>query len=370
MYSKCKISLEDFRKEALVKYQLGFGSTTVTARSFSAADLLTMDFPDSPFQLENVFRSGELIIIAGNRKTNKSLISLDILTSLACGGQLSERIFAQQQWEVALIDAELSLKNIRDRLNRFVELYGGSGLWANNMTIVSLKQEGKRIDILREADRRWLETQIGTAKVVVFDNFGKIIKHGSESSVTNWRSIEAWFSSLQQKGVTVILVHHENKAGQVRGTQKMEDDADLIVTLKRPEKWTPADGNIVEVQFPASRHLHGDQVRPFAVEYSEDERGFHRKVRMLDVGELSSEGEKKSLIPSEVCEAQGLSPLQLDMLKIARTQGQVKAADVISDGTIGRSASSVSTAFKDLCDKEMLKAQGRGKGRYYTPFSD
>jgi len=337
-------------------------------RPFSAADILNMEFSSNPFMLENVFRSGELVILAGSRKTNKSFISLDILISLACGGALSNNIFAQQRWEVALIDAELTLQSIRDRLRRIIGLYGGPGDWTKTMRIVSLKHEERALDISKEEDRLWLEGKIGTAKVVVLDNFGKIIKHGSETCVKSWRIIAAWFERLHEKGITVILAHHENKTGEVRGTRKMEDDADLLISLKRPKEWTPADGNIVEVHFPAARHLHGDQVKPFTIRYTEDFEGFRRSVGIIDENMPSLVEDDVPVVSTDEVSQYQLSSLQVEMLTIARTKGTVRAGDVISTEVKGRGRTSVTNAFEGLRVKELLEAQGpSNKGRYYIP---
>lgn len=364
------ISLEDFRQTAWDKFQLTLGNKGADDRPFTAADVFAMHFPENPFLLENVFRAGELVIIAGSRKTNKSFISLDILTALACGGSISDNIFAPKACRVVLIDAEFALPDIQSRLRRVIGLHGGPGAWMKAMDIVSLKHEDRKIDISLNEDQQWLEMKIGAAKIVVLDNFGKLIKHGAESCVKTWRAIAAWFERLQQKGITIILAHHENKTGEVRGTQKMEDDADLLISLKRPKEWTPADGNIVVVQFPASRHLHGDQVKPFTIEYADGKNGFKRDVRMMDGSQAPSREENAPAVSKDEVEKYQLSSLQIDMLEIARTKRTVKAIDVIDQNQLGRSATTVTNAFKDICTKGLLKAQGKGKGRRYIPLSE
>ncbi len=373
--SRRTISLEDFRQEARDRFQLVLGDKETEIRPLSVADICNMNFPDNPFQLENVFRPGELIIIVGARKTSKSYFLMDIIITLASGGKISDRIFSRKMHEVALIDTELSLRDLAARIPRVGNEHKDAKNWGKSFIVVCLKEEGRQIDLSNEKDQQWIEKKIGSAKVVAFDNYGKSIKPGFESCAKTWRRVTAWFERLQQKGITVILVHHENKAGETRGTLKMEDDADLVISLKRPEKWVPANGNIVIVNFPAARHLHGDQVKSFTIEYSEDENGFHRTVKANGIDQSASEEiqlrvslEEPAVSPEEMKEF-SLSDLQAEILRIARTRGRVKACDVINADILGRKSSTVSEAFRDLCGKGLLKAVGENSGRFYTPVS-
>lgn len=373
--SRLNISLEDFRQEARDKFKLVLGDKETEIRPLSVTDIRNMNFPDNPFQLENVFRPGELIIIVGARKTSKSYFLMDIIITLASGGKISDRIFSRKMHEVALIDTELSLRDIAARIPRVGNEHKDAKNWGKSFIVVCLKEEGRQIDLSNKKDQQWIEKMIGNAKVVAFDNYGKSIKPGVESCAKTWRSVTAWFERLQQKGITVILVHHENKAGETRGTLKMEDDADLVISLKRPEKWVPANGNIVIVSFPAARHLHGDQVKSFTIEYFEDENGFYRTVEANGIDQNASEGNQlrvfldKPVVSQEEIKEFSLSVLQIEILRIARTKGRVKASDVINEDIFGRRKSNVSNVLRDLCSHKLLKAVGEKSGRFYTPVS-
>lgn len=364
-----RISWSDFEQVARDRFQLDLQNGEGAGdRPLTVADILLMDIKPAQFLMANMFHAGELILIVGAAKTSKSYFTLDILAALAGNGKIGDRIRAEIPCNVAIVDGELSLNELAARISRIGSLHGNMESWSNSFVVVSAKHERRAFDLSNEADQLWLETRIGCAKVVAFDNYGKLAGSRGDTFQT-WRQIADWFGRLQQRGTTVILVHHENKNEQVRGTNKMIDDADLLVSLKRPQEgWVPSDGNIVEVHFPAARHLHGDQVEPFAITYAEDETGFHRSVGEVGDIETSSSRDMVPAVSETEIATHGLSLLHVEMLGIARRLGRVEAKNVVESGVQGRSRSSVTNAFGELCAKKLLVAAGTSKkGRYYVP---
>jgi len=370
--SRKRLTWEEVRMDAKVLHDLELGNSMGAAsRPLSAADILTLNIPHTPFLLENVFREKELAILSGARKTCKSFFLLDVLITLASGGRICDRIYANGKHKVVLIDAELSLQNIAERIRKVGGLHDNLSGWTKLFEIVCLKEEGKSINLSTEADQQWLDERIGTAKIVAFDNLGKLITPGCETCGKTWRRITRWFDKMQQRGITILLVHHENKKGQIRGTLKIEDDADLLISLKRPKSCEPNDGNLIEVHLPAARHLHGDQLEPFTIMYSEGTDGFVRQVgadeREIDLPAQSN----KPVVTSREISAWDLTELQIDMLTIARTQDRVVAGDVIQEKVRGRSKSTVSNSFTHLCRQGLLERHGDTlRKTYYTPVAE
>lgn len=371
MMRRRSISLAEFYQEARDRYQLEFDSDKEGAgdRPLSLADIEAMDIKPTAFLMANMFRAGELIILSGAAKTSKSHVVMDIAIALACKGGISDRIYANSACKVALVDAELSLEALMGRFRRIGALHGNNEKWSKSFFVISAIHEKRPFDLSDEADQKWLEKKIGDAKIVIFDNYGKLTRPNGDGFQT-WRQVAAWFERLQQRGVTVILIQHENKSEKVRGTMKMIDDADLHVALKRPQDWKPSDGNIVEMHFPAARHLHGDQLEPFSITYAEDTTGFHRYVGSVGESKLSPAWVKAPVVSEMEIGKHGLSSLHVEMLTIARKKGAVRAGDVVEQAGSGRGRTSVTNAFSDLCAKNLLTPQGESKkGRHYVPFS-
>lgn len=365
-----QLSWSDFDQLAHERFQLKLeNGKGVNDRPLSMADILAMDMGQNEFLMENMFHAGELLIISGAAKSSKSYFTLDILAAMAGKGRIGDKIYANMACKIALIDGELSLNELASRISRIGALHGDIDRWSESVSVISAKYEKRSFDLSDEADQQWLERRIGDANVVAFDNYGKLTGTSGDSFQT-WRQIAAWFERLQQRGITVILVHHENKNEKVRGSMKMIDDADLLVSLKRPQGWEPFDGNIIEVHFPAARHLHGDQLEPFSITYAEDTTGFRRYVGPVGESELSPSQVKAPVVSEMEIGKHGLSSLHVEMLTIARKKGAVRAGDVVEQAGSGRGRTSVTNAFSDLCAKNLLTPQGKSKkGRHYVPFS-
>ena len=62
------------------------------------------------------------------------------------------------------------------------------------------------------------------------------------------------FLAFQQSvGRAVVLVHHANRDGAMRGISRRADAMDLIMALRRPRDWQPADGARFELRLEKAR---------------------------------------------------------------------------------------------------------------------
>jgi hypothetical protein len=58
------------------------------------------------------------------------------------------------------------------------------------------------------------------------------------------------------------MVHHANKKGLQRGSSRREDLLDLVMAMRRPQGWRPADGTRFEIHFEKARSLHTSAIEP------------------------------------------------------------------------------------------------------------
>jgi putative DNA primase/helicase len=85
--------------------------------------------------------------------------------------------------------------------------------------------------------------------------------------------MQEWLLSLRRRGFTVLLIHHDSKAGTQRGTSKREDVLSQVVQLVRPADYSPALGCRFEVHLRKGRGVFGEDAEPFEAEYRTDEAG-------------------------------------------------------------------------------------------------
>ena len=71
------------------------------------------------------------------------------------------------------------------------------------------------------------------------------------------------FLAFQQRmGRAVVLVHHANREGALRGTSRRIDAMDVVIALRRPHDWQPADGARFELRLEKTRHQSGAGLAP------------------------------------------------------------------------------------------------------------
>lgn len=93
-------------------------------------------------------------------------------------------------------------------------------------------------------------------KVFVVDNVASLSTEENDKAL--WAPINKWLLSLRFAGIATILVHHENKNGDQRGSGSREDNIDCSIRLARPKGYVVEDGARVEVQFRKWRVPHKD----------------------------------------------------------------------------------------------------------------
>lgn len=324
---------------------------------------LDEDIPEKSFVLKPFIRTGELVIIAAPKKTAKSFLAQDLSLALASGKGFGEQFSAPEVGRVTYLDAEMGADTIQSRDKLFAGLYGVPK--EKVLYTISTTKLGRNINLTQEEDREWLEREIpkGT-KLLVLDNLGKLMAAYGDSNQKQWRVIETWLRELNQR-MGIILITHTTKTGAfVRGTGKILDDADTVVTLRRPQDWTHNEGNIIEFHFEASRGLHDEQLEPFSVKYTTKLGRLHREIKKI--------GEPFDNVPIMLMlglDEKDFTPLEVEMLQLAYKQGKIRAKDFISKEGYP-STTAVTDAFNSLLKKEVLLRRGeRSNTRYLLDIS-
>ncbi len=68
--------------------------------------------------------------------------------------------------------------------------------------------------------------------MLILDNLSALCRGLEENSNDDWEFILPWLLDLRRKRVTVIVVHHAGRNGQMRGGSKREDAAHWILSLR------------------------------------------------------------------------------------------------------------------------------------------
>ena len=115
----------------------------------------------------------------------------------------------------------------------------------------------------------------GHPELVVLDNLSSLA--GFTGDPDRWQDLLQRFLMLQRRfGRAVLMVHHANKKGLQRGTNRREDVLDIVMSLRRPLDYAAREGARFEIHFDKARGLHGDAVEPIEAQLETDMVGVAR----------------------------------------------------------------------------------------------
>ena len=82
---------------------------------------------------------------------------------------------------------------------------------------------------------------------------------------------------MRKLGISVLFVHHAGKGGgrfyALRGTSRREDLLDMVINLRHPADYNPAEGLRCEVHYEKCRGFYGEDAKPFEVKMEQGRGG-------------------------------------------------------------------------------------------------
>ena len=211
------------------------------------------------------------------RGTGKTHFSLGVAYAVATGGTFL-RWSAPQPRPVLFLDGEMPGAALQERLNaildadvRDTELDGGMLRFITPDLL-----EGAPPDLANAGDQAMLAKVVASfePRLIVVDNISSLVRSGgAENDAEAWIPVQAWALQMRREGRAVLFVHHTGKGGKQRGTSKREDVLDVVLSLRHPEPYDPADGARFIVEFEKARHLRGDDAKTFEAKLGTDVHG-------------------------------------------------------------------------------------------------
>ncbi|WP_020585470.1 AAA family ATPase [Desulfobacter curvatus] len=326
------------------------------------------DFIGSPY-----FIKGEVSLVTAKANVGKSLFSMLIALMLSTGRSIGQMISAIKQCKTYILDAEMAEKDFKRRFKKMFGNFLDKEAITNNFRYNCLKalEKKQNIDLSNPEDQAWVREMIGDAEFVVFDNLDLLVSSRAVNNQELWKKVFTnFFKDLALEGRSVVLIHHENKNGVHRGSGKITDDVDVVLSLVKSDYCTDEE-TIMDIYTQKGRNIYGSQRKPLKLEFYH-ENGLI-KYRIEPHGGGASESQSDDLLSKE--EAQR-HPIQVAMIKAAREAEEntdlepedrfIQKKD-IDYRFPGRSDTNIRDHFKILRDEKILKMYGTGKGaKYYV----
>ncbi len=238
------------------------GSIPGPVTSVDLKDFLSRTFPPRELMLTPWLQRQGLSMVHGYRGLGKTLMAHGSAYAIATGGGFW-RWKAPEPRKVLLIDGEMPAADLQTRLRNTQsnsELVPAPDYF--RIAAADTFRDGLP-DLSNASMQGFYSDVVADAEFILLDNISTLCPGAQENDADGWAVMQAWILQLRRQGKSVLLVHHDGKGGQQRGTSKREDVLDSVISLRRPPDYTADQGCRVEVRFTKSRGFHGPDAEPF-----------------------------------------------------------------------------------------------------------
>jgi len=241
-----------------------------TTAAMDLGEVLQADFPPRPMMLNPVVPVRGLVMIHGYRGLGKSHIALGMGLACAMPSQFLHW-GARKQHRVTYVAGEMSGAENKSMVNRLlwdaaqhaVQFPPGSKneprhfVTSSLAMIIASELEYGVPDLATKEGRDWLENDplVRCSDLLILDNLSSLHRKGDEREQKGWNEMNEWFMHLKSNSVgkSVILVHHDGKNKEQRGTSFREDILDTVIQLREPSDMKHGAGVHCEIHLRKMR---------------------------------------------------------------------------------------------------------------------
>ncbi len=280
-------------------------------KSMNLSNFLDLQIPQRGMILNPIIPEKGLTMLYAPRGIGKTFVALNIALAVATGKSMfNNKWSAVKPSKVLLVDGEMPAYSLQDRLKNMELSNNVDTSDLDNLQILSSDLQEIGIPDLSTVDgQQLIEEHLDGVKLLILDNLSALCISGRENESESWLPMQKWLSFLKRRGISVLLIHHANKAGNQRGNSKKEDLLDTVIVLRRVKNYCSQDGAKFEIHYEKARGFYGEAAKSFAVELKEDEGKLIWNVSELEEGEITRilALEQEGLSHREIAEELGMS---------------------------------------------------------------
>ena len=199
------------------------------AALLNAAELLELPLDKRPPLLGKWMKQGDLGYLFAPRGAGKSWMAMLIGKSIAEGASLGDWERGEEAQAVFYFDAEMNLADVQERARKLC-IESLNFKWLSNERL--FMQGGAGVNIASVEHQARLSAMLTDGSVFIIDNLSTAQLGMDENDNDSFDAIRDWLLSLRQRGITILIVHHAGRNGQMRGSSRREDMAHWIISLK------------------------------------------------------------------------------------------------------------------------------------------
>ena len=251
--------------------------------AISGTDFLSRQMTERKMLLDPIIPEQSISMLYAQRGIGKTNVALTMAVAIASGQCMLEgRWKVEGPAKVLYIDGEMPQVLLQERIAKICKSFTNPTL--ENLRILTPDVQPADIFMPNLADedgQASIEPLLQDIALVIVDNLSCLARNGRENDADSWISLQSWSLGLRKRNISVMFVHHSNKAGGQRGSNKKEDVMDTVVVLKRPKDYTPSEGLRCEVHYEKARGFFGKQATPFEIHMQDQEGSLVWKTRDL-----------------------------------------------------------------------------------------
>lgn len=248
-------------------------------KAIDARDLISMELPPKELIMAPWLPLRGIAMVYAPRGIGKTFFALEVACAVAKGSEFLGWA-TETSRKVLYIDGEMGATDLQPRL----QMITGDNELANGLIefITPDFQEGPCPDLSMPDWHFHLKPFCDKAELIIIDNISTLCRTGSENDAESWQIVQEWAIRQKSAGKTVLFIHHAGKGGQQRGTSKREDVMDTVISLKRPDDYSPKQGARFIVEFEKARGFSGEEAEPFIAQMEEKDGKFQWQLEDLE----------------------------------------------------------------------------------------
>lgn len=209
----------------------GAGETVPTLRSalISAESLLNKEIKPRLLIIGNWFKEGDYGYIFAPRGEGKTWMAMLLAQAINKGTALGEWKGYGKPRRIVYLDAEMNLADVQERA-RLIGIDGTDFMWLQNEIVFDILQ--RPLNIANCEDQMSIEELLEDGDVLFVDNLSTATYGVEENSNDDFDVFKPWLLRLRKRRISVVVIHHAGRNGQMRGGSRREDICHWILSLK------------------------------------------------------------------------------------------------------------------------------------------
>lgn len=238
---------------------------------YSLGTLADAEIPEPAMLLRPVLLESTFNLLCSVGGLGKTYLALCGAASMASGHPLLGPWTPERPVDVLYLDGELDSWHMRRRLAQVVKLMpeGCGEKVARRIGLVSHEDEkNERIDLGTEEGQEIVEKAIRKrqketgrkVELLIVDNLESFI--ATSTSEPAIKALARWAKKLNRQGICVLLLHHPNKDGVMRGSGVLHGLLDQSFELEEEETAVAGGGRALVLKPGKNRHIPPSEAAP------------------------------------------------------------------------------------------------------------